>query len=271
MIKLICCDLDGTLLTNDKKITEYNKEMIHKFISLGGHFVLASGRPIGGVKHLIDELNLYKDNDTTLTYNGGVIALNKTNEILSKNCIKGLLVKELYKESIRLNTNFHFFKDDNTLYTTEFNPYTEIEATINHIEAHLIDINEVRDDDLYIKAMLVSDSQTLDKIRDKIDPKFNNLAITRSSKVFLEFQNKNISKGAGLKFLKEYYNIKDNETMAIGDQENDLSMIKEAYIGVAMANAIDVVKDSANYITLDNEHSGVGYAINELILKGSSN
>lgn len=267
MIKLICCDLDGTLLNAKKEITKENKEAIAKFRSLGGHFVLATGRPLNGVKRIIEELDLTDSSDTTLTYNGGVIMENVSKRVLAKTCIKGSLVKELYYESKRLGTYFHFFSEDNTLYTTEPNPYTLVEETINQIHAETIDINDVKDDQLYIKAMMVASKEVLDSIRDKVDPKFSFLEITRSSKIFLEFHSKEISKGKGLLFLKDYYHLSDDETMAIGDEENDLSMIKAAFMGVAMADARDTVKESAKFITLDNESSGVAYAINELILK----
>lgn len=267
MIKLICCDLDGTLLNAKKEITKENKEAIKRFRSLGGHFVLATGRPLNGVKRIIDELDLNDVTDTTLTYNGGVIMENVSKRVLAKTCIKGSLVKELYYESKRLGTYFHFFSEDNTLYTTEPNEYTKVEETINQIHAITIDINEVLDDALFIKAMMVASKEVLDSIRDKIDPKFSFLEITRSSKIFLEFHSKEISKGKGLLFLKDYYGLKDNETMAIGDEENDLSMIKASFMGVAMANARDSVKEAAKFITLDNESSGVAYAIEKLILE----
>ena len=102
MIKLICCDLDGTLLTKEKKLTNYNKEQIKKFRELGGHFVIATGRPISGVLNLIDELDLHKESDATVTYNGGVIRLNNSKEILNMTTISGKIVKELYKESFEL-------------------------------------------------------------------------------------------------------------------------------------------------------------------------
>ncbi len=262
MIKLICCDLDGTLLTNKKEITEETKKAIKEFRSNGGHFVLATGRPLNGVKRIIEELDLTKNDDTTITYNGGVIMENVSGKVLAKTCIPGSIVKELYYESVRLGTNFHFFKDDNTLYTTEANPYTNVEETINHITAEIINIEEIKDDDQYIKAMMVSSEEKLDEIRDKIDSKFNFLAITRSSKIFLEFHSKEISKGKALLFLKDYYNLDDKETLAFGDEENDISMLVAASVGIAMGNARDEVKKVAQVITLSNEQNGVAYMIN---------
>jgi Cof subfamily protein (haloacid dehalogenase superfamily) len=261
MIKLICCDLDGTLLNSKKEITEENKKAIKEFTNRGGHFVIATGRPLMGVYNIIKELGLTKKTDTTITYNGGVIMKNNNKEIISTTTISGKIVKEVYKESVRLGAYFHFFSDKNELFTTEPNEFTAVEERINHISAKVIDINEVSDNASYIKCMIVGPKEILDEARQKLRPELNRLAIVRSSNIFLEFQSKDVSKGIGLKFLKKYYNLSDNETMALGDEENDLSMIKEAFIGVAMENGSQVVKSCANYITDSNESSGVGKAI----------
>lgn len=265
MIKLICCDLDGTLLTDDKKISDINKKAITKFKNLGYHFVLATGRPLNGVLPLIEELDLNRDNDATICYNGAVVRLNKSKEVLYSTTIPGSLVKELYKESLRLNVFFHFFAENGTLYTAKENEYTEVEERINHIEAKVIDPLEIDDNDKFIKAMMVCDSNSLDAARKNLDPKFSNLGISRSSKIFLEFQDKNVSKGKGLLFLKDFYKLSNEETCAFGDEENDISMIREAYKGVAMENARDSVKKEASDITLSNNDSGVGVYINKII------
>ena len=91
----------------------------------------------------------------------------------------------------------------------------------------------------------------------------------RSDFKYYEFINKDASKGKALKIIQDYYNIKDENTIAIGDEENDISMIKRAGIGVAMKNARQSVKYIADYVTEnDNDHGGVLEVINKYILKG---
>lgn len=267
MIKLICCDIDGTLLNDDKKISDINKEAIKEFTNVGYHFVLATGRPLNGVLPLIEELDLNRESDATICYNGGVVRLNKSKKVLYSTTIPGSLVKELYKESLRLNVFFHFFGENGILYTAKKNEYTQVEERINHIEAKVINPLEIDDNDKFIKAMMVCDSDSLDLARKNLDPKFLNLGISRSSKIFLEFQDKNVSKGKGLLFLKDYYKLSNDETCAFGDEENDISMIREAYKGVAMENARDSVKKEASDITLSNNESGVGVYIKKLLSK----
>lgn len=81
-----------------------------------------------------------------------------------------------------------------------------------------------------------------------------------------EIMKKGSSKGEAVAQLAKYFNLKRDEVMCIGDSENDLSMIEYAGIGVAMGNAIDIVKQSAQYITLPNTESGVAKAIEKFVL-----
>ena len=138
---------------------------------------------------------------------------------------------------------------------------------INHIGCTLVDFNkDVKDDDLFLKCMMVSSEENINRIMNEINPIYpKTYSMVRSAKIFLEFLTDGIDKGSGLEFLKKYFNLKDDETMAIGDAGNDLAMIEKAHIGVAMANAFPNIKEVANFITTSNEESGVAYAINKFI------
>lgn len=267
MYKLICCDLDGTLFDKNKNITDENIKEIKSLYPLGIHFVVASGRPLSGVLKVNETLGLNHKDDTTICYNGAIILDNTTKKILFKKMIKGSDVKKLYKESLRLKTDFHFFDEAGNLYTPKKNEYTAVEEKINHLEAKVIDISTIDDNALFIKAMMVSDEKTLDNAMSLISNEFNYLNMVRSSKIFLEFLNKEASKGNALLFLKDYYHLDSNMTMAIGDADNDKSMLISAKMGVAMKNSFCGLEKYADFITKSNEESGVAYAIKELVKK----
>jgi Cof subfamily protein (haloacid dehalogenase superfamily) len=88
----------------------------------------------------------------------------------------------------------------------------------------------------------------------------------KSQNYILEIVPTGINKGEAIKFLAQHYNIDISEVIAIGDDENDISMIMAAGLGVAMKNAKSCVKEVADYITSSNEENGVGKVINEFIL-----
>ena len=112
MIKLIAIDLDGTLLTSDKKISQKNLEAIKYAQEKGVKVVIATGRPLNGIKDIINKLTLLQQDDYTICFNGGIITNNKTeaNIFQSSLSYEDLLI--IYNEAKRLNTNIHAFKTD---------------------------------------------------------------------------------------------------------------------------------------------------------------
>ena len=268
MIKIVTIDLDGTLFDKDKVISYQNKLAIAKCHDLGVKIVIATGRPISGVMPVLEELGLTSTSDYAIIYNGSKIINVGTKETISASVINGKGVKELYLESKRLNTHIHAFRKNEELITPMHNPYTDVESKINHVEDKLFDFTKIDDNDEFIKCMLVDDENKITSIMDKVNPKFKEeYSMVRSSKIFLEFLHRGIEKGSALKSLASYLNVKMDETMAIGDAGNDITMIKAAGIGVAMKNAFPEVLEIADYITLnDNNNSGVAEALNKFII-----
>lgn len=266
MVKLVTIDLDGTLFDNEKKVSKENKVAIKKAKENGAHIVIATGRPYNGVKDVLKELNLTSENDFVILYNGGKILNIGKNELIYSTTIDGKYVKELYEESLKEKIHIHAFKENEDLITPLKNPYTLVEETINKIDAKVEDFNLIKDEDKFIKAMLVDSDENITRVTPKYKKMYDGkYSVLRSSKIFLEFLNKETNKGLALKYLANYLNIDLKDTMAIGDADNDIPMIEIAGIGVAMKNAFDEVFNHANFITKSNLESGVAFAINKYI------
>lgn len=260
MIKLITCDLDGTLFDSKKDISIENQNTIKALKET--MFVVASGRPIEGVIPVNETLDLIKPNHYTICYNGALVIENVSLKPIFERYLSGKIVKTIFKEALRLNTNFHAFTKDGRLLTNEKNPYTAVEEKINRLNAEIVDIFEIADDEQFLKCMMVSSEERLTEIRPQINPEIARMVnINRSSKIFLEFLNKEANKGKALIFLANYLNIPIDETMAIGDADNDRSMLEISPNSVAMKNSFESILSLASYITDDNEHSGVAKAI----------
>lgn len=268
MYKIVAIDLDGTLFDEKKNISKENKEAIKKAKELGVKIVITTGRPLKGVMPTLEELGLTTSLDYAIIYNGAKVFNVGTNEVIFSSSINGVEVKDLYHEAKRLNTHFHAFRLNEELITVDKNPYTDIEANINHLEDHVFDFEKIKDDDLFIKAMMVNDNLNVTRVMNEVNPIFKEKhSMVRSSQYFLEFLNKETDKGKALIALAKHLNVNIKDTIAIGDQGNDLPMILAAGCGVSMENGSPEVKKQANFITLDNESSGVAYAINKLILE----
>ena len=164
MIKIVTIDLDGTLFDNEKKISKENKAAIKKAKENGCYIVIATGRPYNGVKDVLTELNLTTENDYVILYNGGKIMNVGKNELIYSSTIDGAYVKELYQKSIEEKVHIHAFRENEDLITPLKNPYTLVEETINKIDAKLFDFNEIKDEDKFIKAMLVDSDENITRI-----------------------------------------------------------------------------------------------------------
>ena len=246
MIKLCTIDLDGTLFDNQKNISEENKLAIKRAKDNGCKIVIATGRPYNGVVPVLKELDLISTSDYVICYNGAKVFNTKTMELIFSNTISGRVVKEIYKESKRLNTYFHAFRKNEELITDVHNPYTDVEVRINKIIDHIVDFNTLNDNDEFLKCMMVGKDTIVDEAIKHLNPKYNEeYSVVRSAPIFLEFLNKSTNKGTALEALATYLHIEIGETMAIGDAGNDLAMIEKAGIGVAMENSFPEVKKVA--------------------------
>ena len=270
MYKLIALDMDGTLLTTDKKVTSRTEAAIKAAEAKGVKIVLASGRPLAGISRYLDELDLLKGEDYVLSFNGGLVLNTKSEEIVSKVSLSGSDLKYIYKISKELNVNIHAYSVKDGLIAPKTSKYTEYEATINEIDININDFNEVDDDEDIIKVMMIDPQEILDPAIEKLPSEiYEKYSVFKSAPFFLEFTHKEVDKGLGLKRLGEHLGIKKEEIIACGDAGNDLSMVKYAGLGVAMENAIPEVKEVANYITTSNDEDGIANVIEKFILNES--
>ena len=267
MYKIIALDMDGTLLNKEKVVTDRTKAALKKAGEMGVKVVLASGRPIEGLKRYLEELDLMKADEYVLSYNGCLVQETKTEKII---CEFGLTGKDLhyfYDISCSLGVNIHAFSPKKGLITPKNSRYTEVEATINQIDTNICDFTTIKEDEDIIKIMLIDEPEILEKAVEAMPKElYDKYTIVKSTPYFLEIISKDAGKGVGLKALAEHLNVKQEEIIAVGDAGNDLDMIEYAGLGVAMANASENVKEIANYITHCNNEDGVAKVIEKFIL-----
>ena len=264
MIKLLTLDLDGTLLKDNKDLSKENIEAIKYAKQKGVTVVLATGRPIKGVIKYLRLLDL--EDGYVILYNGALVYDLKTKKIIYSAYVDGKTAKLIYNEATKLGLCYHAFRADEMLLVEKFNPYSYVEVKINVIPYKLFEMKNIKDDDKFIKCMMVDSFDNLNKAEEIMSDEIkNNYSMLRSSPIFLEFLNPLADKGQALVHLAKYLNIDIKDTMAIGDAGNDIPMIKNAGIGVAMKNAFERVFPYADYITDTNENDGVSKAIYKFI------
>jgi len=267
MIKLIALDMDGTLLNNEKKISERNCEAIQRAKDAGIKVVLASGRPPEGLQQFLTQLDLISNDDFCVSYNGSLVQRVASGEVLHQTSLKGTDIKKVFELSQRLEVCIHAFSVKQGLITHQHNQWTDVEAKINGITATEVDFSTLADDDDFIKVMMVADEMRLtDVIAQLPESLKTDYTVVRSAAIFLEVLHPESNKGIAIEKLCQLLELSAEQVMCVGDAENDHAMLSFAGLAVAMENADDETKAIADYITAHNNEDGVAVAIEKKAL-----
>lgn len=269
MYKLIGIDIDGTLLNDKHEVTPEVCEAIEEAKKQGVKIVLCTGRAISGVRQYVKKLGLNGEDDFVAAFNGGIVQRTFNEETVVKIPMKFDDIKKIHQLSRKLGVSMNVF-DESKMYTLnkEINRYTVLDAYLLQIDFAYRTLEELSEDMTFLKVVFVDEPERLAKAIDSIPREFwENYAMVKSAPFYFEFLHPEASKGNAVRKIAEMLGIKREEVMCIGDSGNDLSMIQYAGLGVAMENAMDVLKKHADYITLSNNESGVAHAIRKFILE----
>lgn len=259
---LMCTDLDGTLLRNDKTISRENKEAIEYFKSEGGLFTFITGRMPYYVSDMYEAIN---PNCPFGCVNGGGIYDHRTGEYLWTLPIDDkvrVLVEHIDKNiseiGIQVSTfsKTYFCKDSEAM--VAFRKATGLPNIIRHYN----DVTEP------IAKILFADSKEanillLQKLLEShaLADKFS---FIRSDRTLFEIIPNGVDKGTLLVKMAELLGIDMKRTVAVGDYNNDVSMLRSAGLGVAVSNAVEAALAAADYVTVSNEEHAIAKIISEL-------
>lgn len=266
-IKLVAVDIDGTLITDDRKITPEVFEAVQEAKKQGVKVVIATGRPIAGVQDLLEELNLRDQGDYVITFNGALVQDTATGEDLVKDAMTYEDYLDIEYLSRKLGVHMHAITKEG-IYTANRNigKYTVHEATLVSMPIFYRTPEEMVGKEI-VKIMMIDEPELLDAAIAKIPQEFyDKFTIVKSKPFYLELMNKTASKGSAIVHLAEKMGITMAEAMAIGDEENDRAMLEVVGTPVVMENGVDSVKALAKHITKSNNESGVAHALREWVL-----
>lgn len=265
--KLLVLDLDGTLTNNKKEITEHTLRTLIAAQEKGVKIVLASGRPTYGIAPIAEKLQMKKYGGYILSYNGGEIIDWQTGEMMYENVLEDEVLPYLYQCAKDNGFAIVTYKDKYVLTEHPHDEYVQKEAILNVMEAKKVDHFLEAIDFPVPKCLIVGEATRLAELEKEMYNELKDrMGVYRSEPYFLELVPKGIDKAQSLAVLLAKIGATREEMIAVGDGFNDRSMIEFAGLGVAMANAQDVVKQSADYITLSNEEDGVAAVVKKFML-----
>lgn len=275
--KLICIDMDGTLLNNNHEISERNKKAIKEATKRGIKVAVTTGRLFASAKYYADIIGV---KTPIISCNGAFIREREADSIIYESLLSLDQLKRIYEVINKYEISMVYFNTSNTVICEKIVPknhgYKIMNERMGDLDEKVVFVEEIDFKDAFklyenkiLKAICIENKE--EKLKDLFKAKeelkkYDDLYVVSSSKSNFEVMNKGTSKGKAVEVLANKLNIKREEVMAIGDSENDLSMIEFSGLGVAMGNSEEFLKSRADYITDINEEDGVAKAIEKFIL-----
>lgn len=273
--KILFTDLDDTLLNSEKTISERARNKIMEMLSKGNHFVLASGRSLNSIMDVLEGLDIQRG-DTRgkiymAAYNGAVIYDCADHAVIEQYDVPIPTAQAIFDMAMKKGIHIQTYTDTHIISCAEDrelafykqaikSPYkvgTDLEKELAHAPFKLLAID-------------IDDRSRLEELRREVEASdfAEDITCAFSNARYLEFYNKKAGKGNALRNLCSAVHVHIKNSVAAGDEENDITMIRAAAVGVCMANGRPIVKECADVITeQDNDHDGIVEIIDKFILQ----
>lgn len=261
MIKMIATDIDGTILSWSGIFSPRVVDCIHKLTESGIKVVLVTGRMHSSTYPIAEKLNL---KTPVVSYQGGLVK-DFDNNILYQTQLNSTYAKEIIKWAKEKHAHINLYLNDQ-LYVEK-----DCETIRRYVKGKFVDYNVCSFDDLKIKdvnKILAIDYNDADRVSlwvEELSKKYPDLYIVKSTPYFCEIGSKDAKKSSGVEFLRKMWGFKKEEVLTIGDQNNDIELLKSGGIAVAMGNASDELKSYADYITDTVENDGFVKAVEKFV------
>lgn len=270
MYKIVAMDLDETLLDLNKNCCQRNLDAIAKAQKLGVKFVPSSGRTPGFLGTTLDDININKENEYCILGNGAIVVDNKNNDAIFCAPIPFDVISQLFDFGMEREIGVQIFTPENVYF---WNTNDEEWNRICHLGNNLVRRFDNTCEDLKDKTIIKMLYQKIDmpylqSLEKELAPITDGkISISYSSGRYLELNQFGINKGVGLKALADHLGIDIKDTIGIGDNYNDIDLLKGAGLSCAVENAIDEIKAIADYVCeSDCAQGGVAEVIEKFIL-----
>ena len=265
-IKLVALDLDDTLLDPNLRISENCVRAIQEVREQGVRITISTGRMFPSALPYALQLGI---DVPLITYQGAWVKNSLSKEVLYFRPVPQGPAREVVHFFQNSGVHCHSYFCDRLVMeslTEEGKFYSRLAG----VEATVVDdlIGSLETNAALKIMAITNDEKKLLYLEQKLKSKYGDkLHITRSKPYFLEVMHPEADKARALEVIARHYGIDRQDVMAIGDSYNDLEMIQWAGVGVAMGNAVQPVKDAADFVTTSNEEEGVAEALRRFILK----
>ena len=258
--KLFLSDLDSTLLTGEKVISPATYEALQHFAGRGGHFSICTGRSLPNALDLQKKLKVDFPGSFVVGFNGAEIYDSDNRKLIYRTAVPLEDVFEIIDMAWKADVHIQTYQDryivarDYDEAMVYYRTFVDSPVIItNHIR------QEIHEMPCKLLAIELKDHEKIMSLKGALEERFgDHLTFMFSNPYYLEIIPKEASKGNALIQIRDYLGLSPEETMAAGDEENDISMIRAAGLGIAMINGTEAVRKAADVVTeKDNDHDGL--------------
>lgn len=271
MIKLLASDLDGTIIDNNNQVTKDDLNVIEKLNNTTVNFAICTGKTYSMTKDICDKLN-----PTYGIFGNGTQIVNlKTGEEIKRNVISNEKAIECLKIVSNSDLHIHIYTENKIIAQQQlkYMAYRNYMLYKDQVQFEVVESleNYIKEKKPNILKLVISGEKDLKKLKEKIEKeedltaiqirKYNEYKdkIINQEYEYLDIVPRHVTKYDALKQLSQYLNIQNDEVMAVGDNVNDIEMIKYAGVGVAIGGSYEEVKGVASYVTQNTVRNG-GFA-----------
>lgn len=273
-IRMIGLDMDGTLLTTEKELTEHTRGVLREAIDRGVVVLPATGRPLAGIP---EEVLKFPGVRYAVASNGARIVDLKESRVLYEDLVPYETGRRVLEICSRYDSMLEIYYDgvgyaeeEKLKHLDEYVPRLPMARYIASSRRPVADVramHEERKAPTDKVQALFRTTEECKKAWKEVEKEIPDIEITGALSNNIEVNAKGVNKGRGLMILGELLGIHREEIMAVGDGSNDIAMLREAGLGVAMENATEAVKAAADVVTLSNDQEGAAAAIEKYVLQ----
>ncbi|MGL5479046.1 MAG: Cof-type HAD-IIB family hydrolase [Clostridium sp.] len=273
--KMVCIDMDGTLLGEKHKISDFNKKVLKEASDRGTHIVVTTGRLYNNAAYFSEFIGA---KSAVIAGNGAVIREKYSEDVIYRSKINSEAIRKLFKIAKECKVILHMHTVDEIITNSYLSAFVgKVVLPCKELDDFNIRLKTIKSEESLEKWLKENEGvvtkciafrktkKGLRKFRYRLK-EVDGITFYLSGDSSIEINEKGVSKGRAVKVLGEKYGVKREEIICIGDNENDISMIEYAGLGIAMGNGIDKLKEKADYITDTNIKDGVGKAVKKFVL-----
>lgn len=266
-IRIVMCDMDGTLLTDEGKVSENTRKSIEKIRKKGILFGLCTGRDLTGVKNSLSKWGIEGIVDAIVGTGGSEICDFTKGYEQVVFPLEGRHIKEIMTHFEDMDLNF-VIPHKGILHAPKEDRHIRLLAEVDGVPYKVTDFNEFLKTPKQ-KVMIMTDAETMDSVIKRAESfssdEYKSVSLKTAS-VLYEYMDPRVSKTYGLEKILELHGLTMENLCTFGDAENDYDMTYNAGIGVVMANGSEKTKSVADFITNDNNNDGISEFLEKYII-----